>query len=243
MMPTTPLKPHRFRSLAESSPREVLALLASARTFKQAGQGARPLRGRHAAVLSESPGDASAEVFAAAAAALGATVVRIPPSKVGLGDERGAEEAARLLGQLYCAVGYDGASPAVSALLSRWAGVPVFDAVAGQTHPTRLFGDLLTMSEHLHKPLAEITLCVTGDPLAPLALAWQRLARLTGIRVCTGPCTAEAAAREHSDFVCAGDAPALWALDPDGGPPRPLSARQGENHRCIVQALLSDTLG
>lgn len=246
-MTRPPLK-YCLHSLDDTTPFDVVFLLASARSFKQAGSGARPLRGRHAAVLCEAPADASAEVFAAAATALGATVVRILPSTMRLGDGHDAQEAARILGQLYCAVGCNGVSPAVAAQLARWAGVPVFEAVAGDTHPTRLLGDLLTMCEHAHKPMAEITLCVVGDPRSPLALAWQRMGQLSGIGVCTGACGADAGSH-RSDFVCEprptdrpDSLPVLLAVDRDGGPPRPLFDRQNENHRCIVQALLSDTV-
>lgn len=240
---------HCFSSLDDLSERDVQSLLASARMFKQAGAGGQPLRGRYAAVLCESHDSASAEVFAAAATALGATVVRIRPSAARLADPRSALDTAPMLGRLYCAVACDGLEPSVAANLARCAGVPVFDAVAGDTHPTRLLGDLLTMCEHARKPMAEITLCIAGDAGSPLATAWRRLAELTSIGVCTCEPGSDAAVH-HSDFVCepppsdrSGAPPALRAVDADPGQAGSLRAEQGENHRRVVQALLSNTVG
>jgi ornithine carbamoyltransferase len=239
-----------FGSLDHTSQGEVLSLLASAPMFKSpVTPAARPLLGRHTAVVCEAAGSASSAIFAAAATALGATVVRIRPSAARLGDRRSVHDAARMLGRLYCAVGCDGMQPSIAAQLGRWAGVPVFDALAGSSHPARLLGDLLTMSEHARKPLAEITLCVCGDAGSPLAMAWRRLAALTGVRLCVG-LSGPGGTAHRIDFVCAaepaqaaGCPPALLAVDHGGGELHALRAQQNENHRCIVQALLADTVG
>ncbi len=240
-MPTT-LLDRSASSLARFSERDVHALLDAARLVKQPGAAAgKRLLGRHAAVLSELPEGASAEAFTEAASALGAQVVRIPVGAAHLDDPRSRRNTARVLGRLYCALGCDGLGAGRASLLARWAGVPVFDAVASDTHPARLLGDLLTMCEHTHKPMHEITLGVAGEAQAPLAQAWQNLAELTGLHVRTG-------GAGRSDFICQAQAArdpgapvALLAVQ-DGRAPRSLLAEQIENHRCMLQALLCEAL-
>ncbi len=238
--------PVRSGSLDDLSQRGVQSLLASARTFKHAGSVGRPLSGRYAAVLSESRHGASAEVFAAAATALGAAVVYIRPSAALVADSRKVRDTARMLGRLYCALACDGVASSTTVQVVRWAGVPVFDAVAEPTHPTRLLGDLLTMCEHAGKSPEQIRLRIGGDPRSSLAVAWRRLAELTGIDIGADD-RGNGLPGPSSDFVCEPappnrrGPPTLLALDGDGGQPRSLHAEQARSHCCIVQALLSDS--
>jgi ornithine carbamoyltransferase len=229
-------------SLADLSAQEAAQLLGGARTLKQAAGAARPMRGCHVAVLSEAGDGASAALFAEAAEGLGAAVARIGPFAARLTDPAEARGTARTLGQLYRAVLCEGFSRATLMQLERWAGVPMFDAVAGELHPTRLLGDVLTI-ESAGRPLAQSTLCVEGEADDPLALAWQRIGPLVGLQV--HPCEpARCTAAHCGAFLCTAHPGAawLWEIDDAGGRRRSLREQQKENHRFVVQALLAGTV-
>jgi len=238
----------RCWSVDELLPGEALELLRSAQAFERFRAGSRPLRGTHVAVLCDAPSSPSADAFTAAAASLGAAVVRLRPtvSRLRKGDDSVA--VARMLGRLYGAIECDGVEPEFMEELHRVSGVPVFSPVAGDTHPARLLGDLKTMCEHSGKPPGETTLCLCAAPGSPLTCAWQRLAEMTGVCLCSKlPCLDHAA--HESDFVCdpwhrsqEGSPPKLLALDRATGRTVPLLGRQIENHRFVVQAMLSTSV-
>ncbi len=210
-----------------SSLRDMQSLLASAHTLRGSVGQARPLQGRHVALLTESLASPSSQVFSEAATALGATVVHLRPGPMRLlrvGAAPGAADAALaadarqtavLLGRLYCAIGCDGLQARAALELARWAAVPVLDTVAAQTHPTRLLGDLLAMCEDCGRPPAEITLCLGAGVRSPLAAQWRRLQQAVGVQICTcapagdggsgaGRCDlrVDAWVEEHGDQPC-----------------------------------------
>ncbi|WP_309639933.1 hypothetical protein [Methylibium sp.] len=241
----SPLIRHCCWSLDDLSSADVQSLLAVARALKHAGGVSRPLQGRHVAVLCEALHSASADVFSAAAARLGAVVVRIPPSVLRLAERQGLRELANTLGRLYGAIECDGPSDATAEQLAGWAGVPVFNAVAARLHPTRLLADLLTMCEHAQQPAADVTLCMASHAGSPLAAAWCQLGALTGVgmRSCE---PAAGASLRSGDFVFEAQRsggvvapPALLAMEDGHGQRRSLLDQQAENHRYVVQALLS----
>ena len=129
------------------SPGNRQRLLAAAQVLRLAGGKAQPLRGRHVAVVCEAPHSASAEVFASAAAALGAGVAHLRPSTLQLIDKQTRRDTVSALGRLYAAIECDGVAPSVVAVLRRFAGVPVFSAVAEATHPTWLLADQWTAQQ------------------------------------------------------------------------------------------------
>lgn len=238
--------PHCFWTLDDLSPDQARRLLALARALKRSGaRSGRPLAGRHVAVLCDAAHSLSADVFAGAAAGLGAVVVRIRDSLCRLAQQADLPDTARTLGRLYGAIEEcdECQPPAALQQLSDWAGVPVFGAVAAPTHPSRLLADLLTMDEHAGRPLAQTTLWLAGAPRSPLAAAWRRLGDFSGVEVRDGG--AAAAPTTAGAFVCQGGAdapPALLALDPRTGEGHALWRAQVENHRYVVQAMLCGTV-
>ena len=236
---------HGPEFLRDATACEVLALLAGARAHADAAGHARSLRGRYAAVLGASEGSLSAELFAAAAAGLGANVARLPLAALRF-ERRRASEAARMLGRLYCALGCDAIGAPLAQRLARWSGLPVFDGVAHATHPARLLADLATMTEDAGRPPRGLVLQVEDAPASALALAWIRLGELTGLVIAVGAWTGAGGA----DFVCrraaapCASAPAtLLAADRAGGPLRSLQARQAEQHGGMLQSLLAQAAG
>ena len=236
-MPLSYLR-HCCWSLDAMSAGDVQSLLAAARSLKRGGPH-DGLHGCHAALLCEAPGP-SAELFAAACRGLGATVAHVSPSLSRLGEQPHAAEVARLLGRLYAAIGCDGLAPWLMQALARDAGVPVFNPVAGATHPTRLVATLLTMAEEGGRDAAETRLCVAAGAPPALLAAWRRCAELTGLELRGG-------APAHGDFLL--EAPRQPSRPPrlarvDGpGRPRLLAAQESANHGLVVQALLAHTVG
>ena len=247
-MPLNSLQPRCYWSVGDLSAQDTLALLAGAKALQQALGGARPLAGRHVAVLSDALHGVSASIFAAAAAALGAVVVHIRPLAAHLDEQQAAAELARTLGRLYAAVECDGLDEPAMQQLANAAGVPVFNAVAGDIHPSRLLADLLTMRDHAQRPLAEMSLHVAVDARSPLALCWRQVGRLTGVRVLAGA-PGPGAPAPTADFICEparssdrAEAPDLLAVDHASGRPQSLRKRQTENHGYMVQAMLSSSI-
>lgn len=237
----------RFWTVDEVSRADVQSLLAAARALRRAPAGSAPLAGKHVAVLYRDPSSASAEVLTAAAAALGAKVTHVKTSEA-LADPRDLQAMARMLGRLYDAVACDANDHSTLIALERDSGVPVFNGVAHAMHPTRLLADVMTMQEAIGDSQQPPMLCVAGQPAESRA-AWNQLAALTDLRVCTRPDPPP-----HDDAVHAnGFFHAANGVRPDdgntalrqpGGTDDAALARQHKaNHAALVQALLMQAIG
>jgi len=143
--PMYPTLKHDGLLAFEMSPREVNAVLASARTLQRAAQTGTTqplLRGKNLGLLCEADDD-DAALFRRAALELGAQVAHIRPSLSKLSTPRDVQHTARVLGRLYDAVECQGAPLALVQQLGNDAGVPVYDGLASQDHPTAYLADLL----------------------------------------------------------------------------------------------------
>jgi ornithine carbamoyltransferase len=235
-------------------PELMRSLLAGARACKTAGAAARPLKDRHVAMLCEAPGGAWADAFAAAAVVLGAKVVQIRPSALGLLDatrspaeaDDHARQTAHMLGRLYSAIGVGDLAAPAFALLARWAGVPVLRVLADDTQATRLLADLLTLREQVGSPGPPLVLGLPGGAHSRLARAWRQLVELDDVQlVLLGP-PGQAplqAAWRRCQFAYRPGAPAvLLALDHERGQHQDLQEQQLIHHRLVLQALLSSII-
>ncbi len=248
MRPSTPHP--RFWGIDDLTPADAQLLLAG--THGQAagtGADAPALRQRHVALLSERPGSASAAALAAAATALGAAVVHLRPSTLRLAPPSELRDTARVLGRLYCLIGFDGLDPAHAAQLARWAGVPMLNEVAAPTHPARLLADVAAMQASTGKRAPALKLGVVGDPGGTAATAWQRVGELTGLQVLALGQARRNGAADGCDFVYAApvaDRPsrlprlaAVKAHSASPGQAAPdIEALRNDSHARVVQALL-----
>ena len=128
------------------SPHDVTAVLANARSLQraaEAGQTQLLLRGKNLGLLCEADDDGGAALFRRAAVELGAHVAHIRPSLSELSTPQEVQHTARLLGRLYDAVECQGMAPALVQQVSNDAGVPVYDGIASQDHPTAKLANLL----------------------------------------------------------------------------------------------------
>ena len=128
------------------SPRDVTAVLASARTLQRAAGAGKVqplLRGKNLGLLCDANEDGDAALFRRAAVELGAHVAHIRPSLSELSTPQEVQHTARLLGRLYDAVECQGMAPALVQQVGSDAGVPVYDGIASRNHPTAHLAELL----------------------------------------------------------------------------------------------------
>jgi ornithine carbamoyltransferase len=141
----------------------LLRLSADLKAAKRAGIERPRLAGKTIALLFEMPSTRTRIGFEVAANDQGARVTYLDLAGAQLGSNESVEDTAHALGQVCDAIEYRGASQAVIEELARHAGVPVYNGLTTQFHPTQVLADLLTMQEHCDKPLSQARLCFVGD--------------------------------------------------------------------------------
>ncbi len=149
------LSPEEFAS--------VLELAADLKKAKVAGSEEPKLRGRNIALIFEKTSTRTRSAFEVAAYDQGAHVTVIDPSSSQLGHKESAKDTARVLGRMYDGIEYRGFAQTTIEVLDRYAGVPVWNGLTDEWHPTQALCDMLTMIEHSAKPLGEVTLAYCGD--------------------------------------------------------------------------------
>ena len=131
---------------------------------KIAGTEQPQLRGKNIALLFEKASTRTRCAFEVAAFDQGANVSFIGPGDSPLGDKESIKDTARVLGRLYDAIEYRGCEQATVEELARHAGVPVYNGLTHQFHPTQILADYMTMQEHCPaRPLSQMRLAYLGD--------------------------------------------------------------------------------
>ena len=163
---TTQLHGRSFLTLADFSPAEITYLLDLAAELKQAkreGREVRRLVGKNVALIFEKDSTRTRCAFEVAAYDQGAHVTFIGPTGSHMGHKETAKDTARVLGRMYDAIEYRGFAEGIADELAKWSGVPVYNGLTDEWHPTQILADFLTMREHLGKPLSEVAFCYLGD--------------------------------------------------------------------------------
>ena len=153
-------------SLANHTDRELQYLLDLSRDLKRAkyaGTEQRLLGGKNVALIFEKTSTRTRCAFEVAAHDQGAHVTYIEPSSSQVGHKESMKDTARVLGRMYDAIEYRGKSQAVVQELADYAGVPVFNGLTDEFHPTQMLADVLTMTENSPKPVREIAFAFMGD--------------------------------------------------------------------------------
>ncbi|MFJ2604211.1 ornithine carbamoyltransferase [Streptomyces sp. NPDC091279] len=143
--------------------RALLALAAELKAAKKAGTETRYLTGKNIALIFEKTSTRTRCAFEVAAADQGASTTYLDPSGSQMGHKESVRDTARVLGRMYDGIEYRGDSQAKVEELAAFAGVPVFNGLTDDWHPTQMLADVLTMTEHTAKPLTDITLAYLGD--------------------------------------------------------------------------------
>jgi ornithine carbamoyltransferase len=155
-----------FLTLADYSADEIRYLLDLAAELKAAKRERREeqkLVGREIALIFEKDSTRTRCAFEVAAYDQGANVTFIGPSGSHMGHKETVKDTARVLGRMYDAIEFRGFDEAAADELAEWAGVPVYNGLTDEWHPTQILADFLTMREHVPKPLEDISFCYLGD--------------------------------------------------------------------------------
>ncbi|MFC1414273.1 ornithine carbamoyltransferase [Streptacidiphilus sp. N1-12] len=149
------LTPQEFRFL--------LDLSAQLKAAKYAGTEQPRLRGRNIALVFEKGSTRTRCAFEVAAADQGAHTTYLDPSGSHLGAKESVKDTARVLGRMFDGIQYRGHGQEIVEELAAHAGVPVWNGLTDEWHPTQMLADILTVQEHSTKPLTGIALAYLGD--------------------------------------------------------------------------------
>jgi len=180
-----------FLKLLDFSPDELRSLLRLAASLKEAkatGTERQRLIGKNIALIFEKDSTRTRSAFEVAAYDQGAQVTYLGPSGSHIGTKETMKDTARVLGRFYDAIEYRGFGQAEAETLAEFAGVPVYNGLTADFHPTQILADLMTMHEFTHKHLSDITFCFVGDTGGNMGSSLMVGAALIGmdIRLC-GP--------------------------------------------------------
>jgi ornithine carbamoyltransferase len=141
----------------------LLDLSAELKAAKRDGREEQHLRGKNIALVFEKDSTRTRCAFEVAAYDQGAHVTFIGPSGSHMGSKESVKDTARVLGRMYDAIEYRGFGTEIADELAAYAGVPVYNGLTDEWHPTQILADFLTFREHVPKPLSEVAFCYLGD--------------------------------------------------------------------------------
>lgn len=160
------LKNRHFLKLLDFSQDEIHGLLQLAADLKKSrreGTEQALLKGKNIALIFEKTSTRTRCAFEVAAYDQGAHVTYLGPTGSQIGTKESMKDTARVLGRMYDAIEYRGFGQSVVEELARYAGVPVWNGLTNEFHPTQVLADFLTMQEHSSKPLQQMKFCFLGD--------------------------------------------------------------------------------
>ena len=166
MSTVTDLRGKHLMKLADFTPDEITYLIdlaADLKAAKREGREEQKLVGREIALIFEKDSTRTRCAFEVAAYDQGAHVTFIGPSGSHMGHKETVKDTARVLGRMYDAIEYRGFAQETAEELARWSGVPVYNGLTDEWHPTQILADFLTFREHVDKPLNEVVFCYLGD--------------------------------------------------------------------------------
>lgn len=143
--------------------RGLLELSKELKAARREGREEQRLLGRNVALVFEKTSTRTRCAFEVAVAEQGGNTTYLDPSGSQVGHKESAADTARVLGRWYHGIEYRGAAQATVETLARYAGVPVFNGLTDDWHPTQMLADQLTMIEHSGKPLDQISYAFVGD--------------------------------------------------------------------------------
>jgi ornithine carbamoyltransferase len=160
------LRNRHFLKLLDFTPEEIgklLNLSADLKKAKYSGTERQLLKGKNIALIFEKTSTRTRCAFEVAAFDQGAHVTYLGPTGSQIGQKESMKDTARVLGRMYDAIEYRGYGQTVVEELARYAGVPVWNGLTNEFHPTQILADFMTMLEHTDKPLNKISFCYLGD--------------------------------------------------------------------------------
>lgn len=160
------LRNRNFLKLLDFTPQEIKHLLQLASDLKRAkyaGTEQQKLKGKNIVLLFEKDSTRTRCAFEVAALDQGAHVTYLGPSGSQMGKKESMKDTARVLGRMYDGIEYRGYGQHIVEELGKYAGVPVWNGLTNEFHPTQILADFLTMMEHTDKPLSKVAFAYLGD--------------------------------------------------------------------------------
>jgi ornithine carbamoyltransferase len=149
--------------LTQEEFRFLLDLARAVKAEKSVGGTQRSLSGKNICLIFEKTSTRTRCAFEVAAYDLGMEVTYLDPTGSQIGHKESIKDTARVLGRMYDAIEYRGFAQSIVDDLAKYSGVPVYNGLTDESHPTQILADLMTMEEHSDKPLAKIAFCYLGD--------------------------------------------------------------------------------
>ena len=197
------LKGRSFLTLMDFTPEEIRYMLDLAHDLKakkRAGIKGDLLAGKNVVLLFEKTSTRTRCAFEVGAMDEGAGVTFLDSKSSQMGKKESLEDTAKVLGRFYDGIEYRGYDQRVVEDLAKYAGVPVWNGLTDVDHPTQILADLLTIEEHVAKPLRQVKVVFVGDIRNNMAYAWMYGCAKMGMSfVAYGP--AELADQVDADVV------------------------------------------
>lgn len=160
------LRNRSFVKLLDFDPKEIRFLLDLSVDLKKAkysGTEQKKLEGKNIALIFEKASTRTRCAFEVAALDQGAHVTYLGPTGSQIGKKESMKDTARVLGRMYDGIEYRGFGQDVVEELAKYAGVPVWNGLTNEFHPTQILADFMTMMEHSDKALNQVSFCYLGD--------------------------------------------------------------------------------
>lgn len=185
------LRNRSLLTVQDYTPREFRYLLDLARDLKRAKYARveqQHLRGKEICLIFEKTSTRTRCSFEVACYDQGANVTYLDPVGSQIGHKESFKDTARVLGRMYDAIEYRGAAQKGVEQLAKYAGVPVYNGLTDEYHPTQMLADVMTMREHSDKPISDITYAFFGDTRSNMGHSLMIVGCLMGmdVRLC-GP--------------------------------------------------------
>ena len=170
------LKGRSFLTLMDFTPGEIRYLLElghNLKAKKRSGVLGSCLRGKNIALLFEKTSTRTRCAFEVAVHDEGGNVTFLEPGSSQMGKKESMEDTAKVLGRFFDGIEYRGYDQKVVEDLAKFSGVPVFNGLTDVDHPTQILADMLTMEEHIAKPLKDCKVVFVGDIRNNMCYAWM----------------------------------------------------------------------
>ena len=180
------LKGRSFLTLMDFTPEEIRYLLDLARELKaekKAGRSGNRLKGKNIVLLFEKTSTRTRCSFEVACYDEGGHVTYLESSGSQVGKKESIEDSARVLGRFYDGIEYRGYDQKTVEDLAKYSGIPVWNGLTDNDHPTQILADMLTLEEHIAKPLNKTKVVFCGDIRNNMSYAWMYGAAKMGIHL------------------------------------------------------------
>ena len=185
------LKGRSFLTLMDFSPEEIRYILDLAKDLKskkRAGIKSEMLKGKNICLLFEKTSTRTRCAFEVACHEEGAHVTFLDSKSSQMGKKESLEDTAKVLGRFYDGIEYRGYDQKVVEKLAEYSGVPVWNGLTDVDHPTQILADMMTIEEHVQKPLGQVKVVFCGDVRNNMSYAWMQGCAKMGMKfVAYGP--------------------------------------------------------